>query len=153
MQVTPLSQITERLQTLAKSKSNDSIFTGSEFQSQYTTAGMSKDIRNPVAFAGGDIQTAYSNIHSVYEMVRDRNNNRGSKFRLNYNGDDELNYEMVAGKLQNADEKLEQAEERIESVADSIQRSQYLLSEIQKIRENIQLQIETIEQTQCIIVR
>lgn len=152
MQVTPLSQITERLQTLAKSKSGDSIFTGREFQSQYTTAGMSEDIRNPVAFAGGDIQTAYSNVHSVYEIVRDRNNNRGSKFKLD-DGDDELNYEMVTGKLWNADEKLEQAEERIESVAGSIQRSEYLLSEIQKIREDIQLQIETVEQTQCIVVR
>lgn len=153
MQVTPLSQITERLQTLAKSKSNDSIFTGSEFQSQYTTAGMSKDIRNPIAFAGGDIQTAYSNIYSVYEIVRDRNNDRGSEFKLNDNGDNELNYEMVTGKLQNADEKLEQAEERIESVADSIQRSEYLLSEIQKIREDIQLHIETVEQTQCVVIR
>jgi hypothetical protein len=146
------TSITERIQTLAKSKSGDSIFTGREFQSRYTTAGISGDIRNPVAFAGGNIQTAYSNVCSVYETVRNRNNNRGPKFKLN-NGDDELNYEMVNGKLWNADEKLEQAEERIESVGDRIQRLEYLLLGIQKIGEDIQLQIETVEQTQHIVVR
>lgn len=152
MTVNPLSVVLERLQELAKSKGNDSIFTGSEFKDQYTTAGMPREIRNTVAFAGGDIQTAYSNINGAYEILKDRNGNREMEYRIDKEREN-IDLSMIKSDLNIAQEKLLKAQNRVKPIEDELVDGEFLLNEIQTLRADINQHIESIENTDTIVLQ
>lgn len=131
----PLSYVVERLQNLSQSKHDDTIFTGTSFMDKY---GQKEEI----AFAGGDIQHAYSKVNTVYKMAKDHNKSK-NKFKINNSSS--INTEVLVGNLEIAIDKIDSAMNRLNQYdTDKIQK---LIDELKQIKESISKHKEQIEST------
>ncbi len=141
--VKPLSELTERLQSLSKSKHDDSLFTGSEFVSEYGTPGQPLDSEpnKTIATAGGDLQHAYSKLHSVYMRARDANDAAKNEFKVSGEATKALNTAALVGDLDYAVESLESAAEKLESCDVSI------AAEVRDLRDHVAAHRDRIDET------
>jgi len=132
-QLKPLSEITEKVQFLAKSKAGDSIMTGREFVEAYGRSGQPLDSEpnRTIATAGGDVQTAYSKLHSVYMRVKNEKEAPANEFKISTENTHSLNTKVICADLEIAATKLSEAATKMQNVDAS------LASELQKISEDI----------------
>ena len=144
----PLSELTERLQTISKSKHGDSYATGSEFRDEYGIAGQPLDEQpnKDIALAGGDVGNAYSKVYSVYMMAKNANANAKNEFKKKGKDEQSLNTQVLVGNLEYAVEHLANAEEKLSRhdvpVAD----------ELAEIREQLDAHRERIDETGMVVV-
>lgn len=143
-----LSDITEQLQFLAKAKHDDSIMTGREFVDEYGEPGpIDTDVNREIATAGGDVQNAYSKVHSVYMKVKNINENNKNEFKLQGEADQSLNTEVVVADLDFAIEFLEDAIPKLEShdipIAD----------DLKNLKSDIEYHKTRIENTGMVLLR
>jgi hypothetical protein len=144
----PLSDITERLQSLAKSKHDNSLFTGSEFVDEYGTSGqpLESEPNRTIATAGGDLQNAYSKVNSVYRMAKNANKNGKSKFKVKGEATPSLNTHVLVADLNFAVQHLQTAHQKLADHDISI------AGEVKSLIDDIEAHKQKIDQTGMVVL-
>ena len=139
----PLSDLTEHLQSLAKSKHDNSLFTGSEFVDEYGTSGQPLDSEpnRTIATAGGDLQNAYSKLNSVYQMAKNTNAKSKNEFKVSGGSTPSLNTEVLVSDLDFALQHLRQAHQKLSTQGIPI------ASDVQEIISHVESHKQRIEST------
>ena len=109
----PLSDLVNQLQSLSHTK-DDVLFTGSSFQDEYTAVSDPEEKRNQIAFAGGDIQTAYANLSSAYQIAKNANDDNRNPHKIKGDAETSLNPQVVSGNMKHAEDALTSAINRFE---------------------------------------
>lgn len=145
----PLSDITEHLQSLAKSKHDNSLFTGSEFVDEYGTSGQPLDSEpnRTIATAGGDLQNAYSKVNSVYMVAKNANQNNKNTFKVKGEAEQSLNTKVLMADLDFAIQHLRSAHEKLEDNGVRI------AGEVKSLIGHIEAHKQQIEQTGMVVLR
>lgn len=136
----PLSDLLNQLQKIAKVKDGSKLV-GSEFQNEYTDISDPEKMRNQVSFAGGDVQTAYSNLKSAYDIAKNANSDNRNDHKIHGDKNRSLNTEVVSGNMRHAEKKLTSAVERLKEY------NVGPIEQLRDIRSKIKEHRKTVENT------
>lgn len=144
----PLSDLVNQLQELTGKESK---LVGSYFKNEYTSHSDPEEMRNQVSFAGGDVQTAYSNLKSAYDIGRKANSQNNNGYKISGDKDRNLNSEVVSGNMRNAEEQLESAINRLKNFEKEL--IEQLIEQLINIKSKIQEHREVVENTGMVVFK
>lgn len=150
MDVRPLSDIVNQLQEIGKSKHGDSLFTGHEFVEEYGNPGqpIDEEPNQTIATAGGDVQTAYSKLYSIYMRSKNETDHSTNQYKLN------SKHEGTSLNIQATIHDMEIAIERLQTAATKLQENNVdLHNTLTDLAQHISAHKKQIENTHIITLR